>query len=273
MTTPLQQPTAVPTAGRPRRRPAPVRVTVRRVERLADRMVRVTLTGPEMHRFAWPGAGSHLKLFLPEPGAVDLELPEPDPDGLVTFDRPLTSRTYTPRRFDPDSGELDLDFVLHGHGPASRWAELVEPGHRAAVSIPRASYQPDQDAGALVLAGDESALPAIATILAARPEGLPVTVAVEIRDGRDELPLGVDVTWLHRGDAEPGASLEAWLADLVPPAGARVWVATEAHAVRRIRALLLDRHGFAREHVVTRGYWRHDGANHPDHDYGEDDLA
>ncbi len=260
--------------SRPRRKPAPIRVAVSRVEVLAPRLVRITFTGPDMHRFVWPGAGSHLKVFLPESGATDVDLPEPEADGMVTFDRPLTSRTYTPRRFDPASGELDIDFVVHGHGPASQWAAQAKPGDRVAVGIPRASYPIDPAAAELVLAGDESALPGIATILAARPESLPTKVFVEVQDAADEVLAGdgVAVTWLHRGAAPAGSLLESALAETEMPAGVRVWVATEAHAVRRIRALLLGQHGLAKESVVTRGYWRHDAVNHPDHDFGDDEM-
>jgi len=251
---------------------------VSRVEPLGPRFVRVTFALVDPDRFTWPGAGSHLKVFLPEPGEADVRLPEPDADGLVNLGGagPLTSRTYTPRRFDPDSGELDIDFVLHGHGPAARWAAGVRPGDRAAVSIPRASYQPDPDAAALVVAGDESALPAIATILDARPAHLPAIVFVEVRDAADQLALpdGAEVTvaWLLRGDAPAGSLLERELAAIELPMGVRVWVATEATVVRRIRGVLLDKHGLAREAVVTRGYWRVDTANHPDHDFGDDEI-
>lgn len=277
MTT-AQQPTSAtvaPGAARPRKRkPAPIRVRVSRVEQLSPRLVRITFTGPEMHRFSWPGAGSHLKVFLPEAGATDVELPAPDAEGMVTFDQPLTSRTYTPRRFDAERGELDIDFVVHGHGPASRWAERVQLGDRVAVGIPRASYRVEPEAAALVLAGDESALPAIATILESRPAGLPTTVLVECHDHADEITLadGVAVQWLHRDGAPAGTRLEQALAGVELPAGAAVWVATEAHAVRRIRDLLLQTHGLPRESLVTRGYWRTDTANHPDHDFGDDEI-
>jgi NADPH-dependent ferric siderophore reductase len=257
----------------PRRRPAPIRVHVARVERLAPRLVRIAFTGPDLHRFVWPGPGSHLKVFLPEPGADDVALPEPDADGMVTFDRPLTSRTYTPRRYDAHAGELEIDFVVHGHGPASRWAAAAQPGDRAAVSIPRATYQVSPDADALLLAGDESALPAIATILASCPEGLAARVLAEVHGADDEtaLPGSASVEWLHRGDEPAGSLLERALSD-APAEGTAVWVATEASAVRRIRALLLERHGLPRERVVTRGYWREDTPNHPDHDFGEDEI-
>jgi hypothetical protein len=35
--------------------------------------------------------------------------------------------------------------------------------------------------------------------------------------------------------------------------------------------VLFDKDKIAASHLVTRGYWRSGEANHPDHDYGEDD--
>ena len=38
--------------------------------------------------------------------------------------RPVV-RTYTPRRFDAAAGTLEVQFLLHGDGPASAWAERL----------------------------------------------------------------------------------------------------------------------------------------------------
>ena len=55
--------------------------------------------------------------------------------------------------------------------------------------------------------------------------------------------------------------------ELIP--GTRLWIATEAGVVRRIRRALLDERGVLAEHLVTRGYWKRGAANHPDRDYGD----
>jgi NADPH-dependent ferric siderophore reductase len=269
-------PPVTPTA--PRGRPAPLRAEVRRIEQHSPRIRRVVLGGGELAAFEWPGAASHLKLILPLPGQKSPALPEPGPDGLVVWDRSqVVMRTYTPRAWDHDAGELTIDVFVHGEGPASVWASSAAPGDVVGVSRPRAHYDVDADAPWLVLAGDETAAPAIGTILESRPSPLPTTVVIE-SDGDDEdlglglaghtPSLGEAVTFVRRSET-PGAALLEALTDLVPEGDGRVWVAGEARGIRRIRAHLLDDRHLAASSVVTRGYWRQGEADHPDHDFGE----
>jgi NADPH-dependent ferric siderophore reductase len=269
-TEPVTAPTSPPA---PRGRPAPLRAEVRRVETLSSRFRRVVLGGGQLDQFSWPGPASHLKLVLPLPGDSQLDLPEPDADGLVRYDRSrMVLRTYTPRAWDPGAGELTLDLFLHGEGPASVWAGSVKPGDVVGLSRPRARYDINPDADWLVVAGDESAVPAIATILDARPADLPTTVVVEC-DGEDRdlgLPVGSDPVLAERS-REPGAALlEALNAALPAEGDGRVWVAGEARGIRKVRAHLLHERRLPAASMVTRGYWRQGEADHPDHDFGED---
>lgn len=266
-TKPAENPTPAP-----RRRPPPRRAVVSRVEQLTPRMVRVTFTGEPLASFTWNGPGAYIKIFLPEEGQS--EPTPPSPDGP----RPSRVRTYTPRRFDPASNELDVDFILHGHGPASQWASQAAPGQVVLIGGPGPSYQIDQTAERFVIAGDETALPAISTILEALPASAKATVRIEVQDASDELPLqsaaNLDLAWIYRND-QPGlanCALEEAIRSLPALADAqRVYVACEAKAVRRVRRFLLDERGFAPTSIVTRGYWQIGEANHPDHDYGSDD--
>jgi NADPH-dependent ferric siderophore reductase len=263
---------APPAPPAPRRRPAPLAASVSRIEQLSPRMRRVTLAGGDLGQFTWPGAASHLKLILPLPGGDGPVMPEPDADGTVVFDRSqVTMRTYTPRAWDPEAGELVIDVFVHGDGPASVWASQAAPGDRVAVSRPRAHYDADPAAPWLVLAGDESAVPAISTILDAG--GTPEATAVVIEcDGDDQdlgLPNGSSPTFVRRG-AVPGTALLEALAERLPPGPGRVWVAGEARGIRQIRAHLLHERQLPAEAVVTRGYWRQGEADHPDHDFGEE---
>jgi NADPH-dependent ferric siderophore reductase len=263
----------VPTQRPVRRRPAPLRATVRRRTELSPHLLRITVGGDDLSRFRWPGPAGHLKLMLPLPGAAEVALPEPDEDGTVAFSResmPLM-RTYTARRFDAATGELDIDLVLHGVGPASDWAEHCAIGDPVAVSVPRAAgFVADPEAEWILVAGDASALPAVATITES-VTALPVAPVflVEIDDPADRLELGASVRWLVREAGQPpGAALEAAVADEPrPPGRGQVWVAGEAACIRRIRTGLLAH--LAADQITTRGYWRDGTANHPDHDYGE----
>ena len=269
-------------AAPPRRRPRPYPAIVTEVTAVTPYLTRIALGGDALANFRWPGPGSHLKLFLPEPGQRDVELPPADEQGLMINvpgqPRP-TTRTFTPRRWDNASGQLDLEFVLHGHGPASQWAAQAEPGDQVAVSQPRSTFEVLPDTRWLLIAGDESALPAIATMLEAIGPDVTVHVLAEIEDAGHQVTLperaGTTIEWLTRAAGQkPGGALAAAVAAWVPPAPddgpGQVWAACEALIVRDIRAHLLGPLGLPRDRVVTRGYWRAGEANHPDHDFGED---
>lgn len=255
-----------------RRRRVMRRVTVTRVEQLSPRMVCVTFTGDDLAEFGWNGPAAHIKLTFPEDGETEPRIPQPDGP------RSTRMRTYTPRRFDSTVPELDVEFVLHGDGPASNWAAQATSGQVLLMGGPGPNYQIVPDADWLVLAGDDAALPAIGSILDALPADARVSVILEVADEHEERTLStaapLDITWLHRGthSAQPDVALEAALRAFDLPAGnGRIYVGCEAAAVRRIRAHLLQDRGLDPATIVTRGYWKAGSVNHTDHDYGTDD--
>ena len=155
-----------------RKRPPPRIVDVVRVDQLTPHMTRVTFGGENMAGFVTKGPAEHIRIFLPDESTGQLPLPVPGPDGLEfppDGERPK-SRAYTPRRWDPDTLELDVDFVIHGEGPASAWASAVKAGDTAVVGGQASgAYLPESDVDWYVILGDEAALPAIGTLLDALP--------------------------------------------------------------------------------------------------------
>jgi NADPH-dependent ferric siderophore reductase len=232
-------------------------------------MVRVTFSSPELAEFGWNGPAAHIKLIF---GDVSAATAPPD----AAAPRP-TIRTYTPRRFDRDLRELDVDFVLHGDGPASAWASRATVGQRLTIAGPGRSYVVDPSATHFLLVGDDSALPAISTILEHLPATAHATVFLEVVDTSDEqeIHLGSNATvrWFHRGEdaSKAGTLLESAVREFEFGSEAyRVYVACEAGAMRRIRRHLLTERGMNRDHIVTRGYWKQGATDHPDGDYGQD---
>jgi NADPH-dependent ferric siderophore reductase len=186
-------------------------------------------------------------------------------------------RTYTPRRFDAASGTLEIQFVLHGAGPASEWAERASAGDKIVVAGPGGRFVMDAEAERWWIAGDESAIPAIATLLEALPASATAEVHIEVTDADDEVELDsqakTEISWHHRRSPGVfGAELDEAARDAVIADGTKVWVACEAAAMRGIRRYLIGERGRPASSLVTRGYWRIGEANHPDHDYGDDDL-
>jgi NADPH-dependent ferric siderophore reductase len=179
------------------------------------------------------------------------------PDGQ----RPII-RTLTPRRVDPDLLELDVVVVIHESGMASEWVQSARPGDPAAVSGPARGYTVDTSGSVFLLAGDETAIPAISQLMEHLPLAKRVHVEIEIAspDARVAMPErpGATVNWR---DLPSGAAIGESLLSAVAavPLGpeTRVWVAGEAAAVQRIRRHLFEERGLSRAHATVRGYWKH----------------
>lgn len=230
-------------------------------ERVTPRMHRVTLGGDVLRTLEPVPPAAHVRLLFAEPGAPVM-LPAPGPAGLrwpPDAPRPY-ARSMTVRALDRDHGRMTVDVALHGDSAAGRWATAARPGDPAGVVGPGGGWTPPEDAEEILLAGDESALPAIAALHEALPRHARVTTLVEVRDAADEQDLLRPVQWVHRAD---GASLvDAVRARAVRPDVA-AWVAGEGHAVKAIREhLRLDR-GLARSHCHAIRYWTR-GRSHED---------
>jgi len=223
-------------------------------------MVRLAVTGESLADFPTPGPASHFKVFFAD---FDAERP--------------TNRTYTPRRWDQATGALDVDFLLHGTGVGSTWASHAQLGDPVAVGRPGGAYEIDTTADWFLIAGDDSALPAIGTLVEALPATAQARVFVEVENGDEEQPLSsparLDLTWLHRNgqNAPVGSLVQAALHDCQLPVGnGKVWVACEASIMRTIRTHLLHERGLDRDSIHTHGYWKDGDSNHPDHDLGKE---
>jgi len=238
-------------------------VQVRSVEPITPRMVRVVLGGPELADFDSTGSDQRIKLCLPRPG-------QPTPlgrDRAEVFALPREQqpkqRTYTVRWFDAQTRELAIDFVVHRHeAPGSSWVSAVQPGDQVVAVGPSPSYRPDPEADPLVLAGDETALPAMLAIVEELPAGARARVFAEVADAAEEQPVrtaaDVSWTWLHRDGVPAGRS--ELLAEAIRSAdlGPRpdVWVGAEYSAVQAIRDHCQEQLGLGRRRVYALAYWR-----------------
>lgn len=237
------------------------RLEVLRVTDLTPRMRRITLGGEQLAGFLSLGADDHIKLLFATTPEQQAAL-ETMVLGAKGGDGPKPAmRDYTPRRIDLATGELDIDFVLHGDGPASTWAAQAEPGQSLHIGGPRSSVVVPDRFDSYLLIGDETAIPAIARRLEELPAGRKVLAVVEIEDAAERQPLNsaadVDVLWVERREQ----SLEEVVKGLALPAGALyAWVATEAGLSRRLRRILLDEHQVDEQAFKVAGYWKLDGS-------------
>ncbi|MFE4253982.1 siderophore-interacting protein [Streptomyces sp. NPDC056910] len=250
-------------AERPeRRKPTAHRGEVLRTERLTPHMQRVVLGGDGLAAFTAGGCTDHyVKLQFPLDGVT---YPEPFDLGRIREELPReqwpVTRTYTVRAWDPVARELTLDFVVHGdEGIAGPWARDVQPGASVHLAGPGGAYTPDSTADWHLLAGDESALPAIAAALEALPEGAVAHAFVEVSDAAEEQKIdsAAQVVWLHRGDRPVGEALVEAVRGLAFPAGrVQAFVHGEAGFVKELRRHLRTERQIPREDLSISGYWR-----------------
>ena len=221
-------------------------------EWLTPGYVRLRLVGEALRDFHAPGADDHVRLFF----VPDGDAAPATPEGW----RELPSREYTPVGSDAGAGWVEFDFVIHGDGPGSAWAAEAPIGAEVAVAGPRRSNAVTGDPDAWLLAGDETAIPAISRFLRARRPGTPARVIVEVAPENELVPIptdaGTHLTVLVRGRESLTATLAA-LGERDRPRGSVLgFVAAEAAVVPAARALLLDRWGLPAEAVIAKGYWR-----------------
>ncbi len=248
-----------------------------RTERLGPTMVRVTFGGERLQELTSGGRDQRFKLFLPHPGQDAPVVPTESGEGWFAAWRAMDPavrgimRSYTVREQRRDPDELDVDFALHGDGgPASRWAARACPGDRVIVLGPVVTdnggvdFRPPPGTDWMLITADETALPAVAGILAELPAGIPARVWVEVphADDRQHLPTAADaeITWLVRDSRDHRRSglLDAVRAAELPAGTPYAWVAGESGSVRELRRHLVGTRGFERRAVTFTGYWRLD---------------
>ncbi len=190
-----------------------------------------------------------------------LEVPAPFrssgvPDEWVALTVPgqFQTRYYTVR--DLEDTRLTIDVVIHDEGLVTTWVQTDCVGDVVGVGEPKGSFLLPPDAGWVVLAGDLTALPAMARI--AETSELPVTVHAEVPDGAMPayLPSSerVEVSW-H--DEAPGESnLAELVRGLVWPEGpGYFWMAGESAQMRDVRRHVRHDLGWDNKHHEAMGYW------------------
>ncbi|MGK4584783.1 siderophore-interacting protein [Kitasatospora sp. HPMI-4] len=273
--------------------PAPVAVQFRLFEaqvvrslRLGPTMRRITFGGEQLKDLASGGRDQSFSLFLPRPGqsapVVPAEFGErwyADWRAIDPAERAVM-RSYTIRAHRPELAEVDVDFALHGSGeadagavggPASGWAARAVPGDRVCLLGPAVAdnrsvgFRPPPGTDWVLLAADETALPAVGAILDWLPAGTRARVWIEVPHPQDvqDLPSAgeVEITWLIRDGRQPlPAAIRA--AEL-PEGSPYAWIAGESGLVKAVRRYLVGELGIDRRLVNFSGYWRR-GASEED---------
>lgn len=299
----------------------PFDVEVVGVQELGPSFKRVTFASDDVRSMGSDADGSTLDL------RIKVMVPSARhglPDFAALMERPGTTwyqawldmdeasrgfmRTYTVRELRAELGEVDVDFVLHPPavggkpGPAATWAERVQLGDRLVLIGPNGQAGPCSGieftpgtSRRILLVGDETAVPAIASILASLDPNTIGHAILEVPKAADfqnlTAPAGVDIQWIARGSRAHGEQLnaavraaclpgshvaaEAEVVELedvnvdevilwetpaqqgVQPSGQLyAWIAGEAAVIRELRRYLVREVGMDRRQVAFMGYWR-----------------
>jgi NADPH-dependent ferric siderophore reductase len=229
--------------------PVPIAVTFS--QELTPRTRRITFEGPITVDTTNPA--SYLSLYFTDPG------PDwPSNDG----DPPASKRTYTPRYLRPECGSMTIDFVLHGEGRATEWAQTARAGDVIWAGAVTGGYDIPDDLDHLVLIGDDTAIPAIGTVVEAIPHGTRTTVIIEVIDEDDERDpsesVSCDPIWLHRGTdvTDVGDQMLNLARSISVPRSSHWWLAGEREAIRSVRDLLVEARHIPRNRIAAAAYWR-----------------
>ncbi|MCP3424681.1 siderophore-interacting protein [Rothia sp. AR01] len=244
---------------------------MRRVRLGGEQLLAGSRDGAEAPAFAAPGFDDHVKLIFAESGPVSEVLPRQLENGIEWTDAPLRlTRDYTPRWVDASAGELALDFVMHGDGPAVAWAGSARPGDQLTFVGPKGSTVFPDGVSAVVMFGDETALPAIGRFLDERPTAAPAHIVVSLDDprGRQDLNLGPRDTihWLEGTGADGEKILAGVRARLDELAGEEsldlllgetpfLWAAGEAKSLLPLRRWGSRELGLPKSRTNITGYW------------------
>jgi len=212
----------------------------------------------ELVGFVAPGGGDHVRVVVDRDGG---EVP------LGPTGEPLSeSRTETVVEHSVDEGWIDLDVLVHGPrgselGVIGAWAARAPLGSPAVMMGPKGSVVLSGAPGEVVLAGDDSALPAIRRYLRMLGPSIKGHLLLETRFDLGALgiepPAGLRVSILAP-DSTPSAALAAALRELPAPTDPLerfVFACGEQSLVAPARALLAT-WGIDVERAVVKGYWK-----------------
>lgn len=237
------------------------------IQDTTPRLRRISLKHEVLKEIGSLAPGAHFKVLIPAMKGQQTTLPDlssgrphwPDPQN-----KPII-RTYTVRNLDSERGILNVEFVLHGDiGPASAWAAQALINDYLGIGIKK-SGKTIEWADWYLFAGDETAIPAIATILEALPAESSGIALLEVDGPSDIFPINtkssVEVRWLTRDGILPQHSDKLLIAikDVVISNTIRylryVWMAGEHNMIKALRKYATEQLGLDRDQLHATAYW------------------
>jgi NADPH-dependent ferric siderophore reductase len=228
-------------------------LTVTSAFNLTPNMRRITLQGTALSSFPKDAEGAYIKLLFSQLGNI----------------KP-TLRTYTIAQQRYELNEIDVDFMLHNnsldHGIAASWSRSVQVGEEISIAGPGSANFINSEAEYFFLAGDMTALPALAANLKRLPQNARGQVFIEILSEADQQnlikPENIEIHWIVNNN--PGADesplfhiiKQAELPNVLPHGKLAAWVACEFKTMKKIRQYLKFELGVEKSHLYVSSYWK-----------------
>ncbi|SMX51218.1 siderophore-interacting protein [Actibacterium lipolyticum] len=232
-------------------------VSVASVRRISPNFLRVTMACENVG--ALLTGGMHFSLLLPPEGRAPV-WPHINDEGRTIWaegEDQLHRAPYTFVDLDVKAGTFSFDVFEHDGGRTTEWARHTTKGDVVAVVGPGGGTFPTGDF--LLMAGDETALPAMRRILEHSDPARRGAVFIELGDMRDKCPIaapeGVTVTWVQRGSGD--TILDQICAAGLPETEQShfVWFAAERDQVRRAKSHFRDTVKIERTQGYFSTYW------------------
>ena len=208
-------------------------------------ITRLSLGGEDLNDFPDGFEGGYVKLIFED------------------FTGKKISRSFTVRRHDSDQGTIDIDLLVHGdEGIAAGWLSEVKVNDEIEIGGPGPCKRLNPEADWCLLAGDSSAMPAIAVNLERLPENELGYAIIEVTHPSDQLdlriPKNVEIIWLVNPvqDSVPNLLFDAvkdieWLAG--KPS---IWVAGEFSVSRSLRQYFRHEKKIEKDFMYVSSYWK-----------------
>jgi NADPH-dependent ferric siderophore reductase len=221
--------------------------------------VRVTVQGKGIERFF--DTGMHFRLVFPKQAGSVSVWPYLDDGGRTVWpkgEQELMRPVYTVRKIDDETPAFDFDVFLHEGGPTADWARQAKEGDKVGLMGPSGGWIPEADN--ILIAGDETAIPAICRILETIPSSTKGTVFLSIEKEGDQIPVthspSISVEWVIRdGQSHDGLLDRTKKAELPEGKGAFVWFAAKKSVARKAKHYFRDEKGFNTRNSYIAGYW------------------
>ncbi|ELJ8839196.1 siderophore-interacting protein [Vibrio parahaemolyticus] len=236
-----------------KKKPQPKTLVVTDTETITPNMQRITLQGEALSHFPRDCEGSYIKLLFNDMGGADLSI-------LSEDDRPIM-RTYTIRRFHPETSSIEVDFVRHVTqdlqcGFAARWAMAAQKGDTISIVGPGSISNLNTEAEWFFMAADMTALPALSAKIRTLSEKAKGYAVISVMSPADIQPLhapaGMELIWLTEGQALADSVRELeWL-----DGNASIWCACEFDSMRALRRYFRNEKEVDRENIYISSYWK-----------------